>query len=144
MEGKIKNPDIRHRLENDPIFRQTNERMIAEILDTPATAENGSAISHTLRFSSQLFKRHIDNLNIHIIDSYEAGNLRNFLIWHNGLRRLIEVGIESVHSDSVRDRIKDFSQRRNRAETIDAETEFEPDDYEPEDDPDIRLRGRVE
>lgn len=111
-----KSSDIRERLENDIEFRQTSERMIAEILDSNIENADGSAKEHTLRCSKELLEPHINSLRISIIDGYEAGNLRNFLVFHNGLRRLIEISIESVHHDSVSERIADFAQRRQRME----------------------------
>lgn len=137
MERKIKTPDIRQRLENDPIFRQTSERMIAEILDSNIENADGGAKQHTHRCSKELLEPHINNLRISIIDGFEAGNLRYFLVFHNALRRLIEISIESVHSECVSDRIKDFGIRRERAEAMNVESE-EEELEDPEDigDPD--------
>lgn len=117
-KSKHKSSDIRYRLENDIEFRQTIDRTIAGILDEPVGNDNGSAKGHTLKFSGQLLKPHIDNLKIGIIDSYEAGNLRCFLVFHNGLRRMFEIGIETVHNDTIEERMKDFGQRRQRFEAM--------------------------
>lgn len=97
-------------------IQEIKAEMLAEIMDTPADAGDGSAKSHTIWISKELLKPHINNLRMSVIDGYKAGNLRNFLVFHNGYRRMFEISIESVHNDSVSERIADFAQRRQRME----------------------------
>lgn len=111
---KHKSSDIRHRLEYDIEFRQTSERMIAEILDSNIENADGTAKEHTLRYSKELLEPHINSLRVSIIDGYEAGNLRNFLVYHNALRRMFEINIETVENDSINDRMNHFGQRKQR------------------------------